>query len=416
VWSDPVLIVGAVACIAGVVAALYAYLPYRANTRAASQRQFVNERRYLGENRSMLTAMALSAKNSLVLTGLPGMLSQEEWISSDLIPIGQISVDLNWEEPPDFDTHLRRSASKMLPRAEPSGRFPNYSAALGELARPSLFQDLPCYRLLSARLNQNGGAHIRVGMTSFFRGIDESEAVAHEFARASKARRGFARNKSLPSKLPIRTAVGNPFSSYERNMIFSISALTLRVDGATAKFFLHSRDSKAVAIAGNLLHLAPSGVFQPTSDDRQIARRDCSPWLTLCREYAEEFLGVEEAQGAAGVALSYTHDQPYAAINNAYEDGSFRVLVCGIGLDPLTLCPELVAISCIDASVFDSLFHDLVVRNSEGFIRGKEMRAGRVVGYDFSSQTVSDLLASKRLSPAAYAALSRAWKLRPTFM
>src|SRR5262249_9413554 len=95
-----------------------------------------------------------------------------------------------------------------------------------------------------------------------------------------------------------------------------------------------------------------------------------------------------------------------------YRSGTPPIFLCGVGLDALTLGRELVSIACFDADAFDRLFGDLVVRNSEGFIRGKEMRSGRVVGYDLTSQTVSDLIASKRLSPAAQAALSAAWGMR----
>jgi hypothetical protein len=417
VWSDLSFIVGVVAGAAGVVATLYAYLQYRANVRAASRKQFVRERQYLSQNRTSLTVAALAESSAMTTPRLPGMLSQSEWIPSQLIPLDAISVELDWEEPTAHRNtkKLQRATAVALPWAEPSSRFPTYSTALGELARPGLFQDLPCYRLLSAQLDRVPSI-IRVGMTTFFGGIDESEAVAHEFARAVMAMQGRRIKSGQSWRLPIRSSIGNPFASRERNVVFSVSALTLRVENSAATFFLHSRDSKAVAIAGNLLHLAPSGVFQPTSDDRETERRDCSPWLTLCREYAEEFLGVEEAQGAAGVGLSYIHDQPYAAINDAYRSGTLRIFVCGLGLDPLTLCPELVSIACFDADAFDRIFGDLVVRNNEGFIRGKEMRSGRVVGYDFTSQTVSDLIASKRLSPAAQAALSAAWATRSTVL
>jgi hypothetical protein len=416
VWSDLGYIIGVVAGVASVIAALYAYLQNRIDVRATSRAKFVQERQYLGQNRIGLTAAALAESAAMTTPRFPGMLSRTEWLPPQLVPLDAISVELDWEEPTAHRTteRLQRATAAALPWAESSSRFPAYSTALGELARPGLFQDLPCYRLLSARLDQLPHT-IHVGMTTFFRGIDESEAVAHEFARAVMPTQGRIKN-GRSWRLPIRSSIGNPFACRDRNVVFSVSALTLRVENPTATFFLHSRDSKAVAIAGNLLHLAPSGVFQPTSDDRETARRDGSPWLTLCREYAEEFLGVEEAQGAAGVALSYTHDQPYAAINDAYRSGTLRIFVCGLGLDPLTLCPELVSVACFDADAFDQIFGDMVVRNSEGYIRGKEMRSGRVVGYDFTSQTVSDLLASKRLSPAAQAALSVAWRVRSALL
>ena len=245
------------------------------------------------------------------------------------LPLDEIEVALLWEEnAADFDgVASKHLPVPWLPRTESAARYRSYSSALGDLARPSLFQNLPCYKLLSVNLTSTRKV-IEVGRTTFFKGIDESEALAHEFAARVK-KKGRAITRKEADRLALRNSLGNEFVPGSRNIIMSISALTLRVSSMGATFFLHSRNSSSVAIAGSLLHLAPSGVFQPTADEKPVAKRDCSPWLTLCREYAEEFLGVEEAQGAAGVALSYEHDKPYSELMLAYKNSGIRIFALG---------------------------------------------------------------------------------------
>src|SRR5262249_30666693 len=151
---------------------------------------------------------------------------------------------------------------------------------------------------------------------------------------------------------------------------------------------------------------------QPTAEDSSTLERDLSLWLTLCREYAEEYLGVEEAEGAAGGALSFTEDEAYASLYAAYELGAGPGSVLGLGLDPLTLCPELVTVAVVDAAVFDELFGAIPIENSEGSMRGAKMKGGQVVGYAFDERSVLNLLTAERLSPATTAALTRAWEFR----
>lgn len=334
------------------------------------------------------------------------MLAAPTWVPGTPIPLNAVKFRLSFSTFDDSTgrTLLEAGRKRHLPWTESSERFGTYSAALEQLAKPMLFDNLLCYRLRSAQLTSDPPT-VDIGLTHFFSGIDESELLAHEFAKWQKS----AEEGGRKVKLQVRKLVGDPFHGMDRHVIFSISCLTMRVEGGTASFYLHSRDAKAVAIAGSLLHLAPSGVFQPTSDNPETVRRDANPWLTLCREFAEEFLGVEEARGEAGMSLSYDHDQPYAAINDAYRDGAIRVYACGLGLDPLTFCPELVTIACVDSIAFDELFNDLVLKNDEGFLRGRSIWEGRVQGYELREQTVHDLLHSSRLSPAANAALETAW-------
>jgi hypothetical protein len=395
-----------VACIVGIAAAWYAYSPHRANKHESNRREFVEVRERLSRHRSELTAAALHHHDPFSHGPLEGMLSCNAWVPSRPLAIEEIQLRLHRRSRRGrASREIKRRAGAILPRGSSGSKFPNYSTAMEVLARPILFDNRLCYPLVDAQLNAKDPI-INVGLGYYFDSVDETEAIAHEFAKIASLEK--------PNKLKrfrIRHAFGDPLDVSTRNAIFSISALTIRADKDAPTFVLHSREGKNVAIAGNLVHLAPSGVFQPTADDEMAVERDLSLWLTLCREYAEEFLGVEEALGDAGIALSYDDDEPYAAINAAYKTGALRVYVVGLGLDPLTLCPELVTIALVDPVVFDELFADMVLKNTEGSMRGAKLRAGRIIGYPFTPAGIESIISISRLSPAARAALSRAWDL-----
>jgi hypothetical protein len=126
-WSDPNLIVGVVACAAAVIAALYAYLPYRAHRRAVSRDQFVDERQYLNDHRASLTAMALAEGGALVWPSLPGMLWHAEWIPSRPIPLAGISLKLNWDElPAPLDAGMQRLRRRSCRGLNPQAVSPTY--------------------------------------------------------------------------------------------------------------------------------------------------------------------------------------------------------------------------------------------------------------------------------------------------
>jgi hypothetical protein len=112
--------------------------------------------------------------------------------------------------------------------------------------------------------------------------------------------------------------------------------------------------------------------------------------------------------------LSYEEDEPYRSLMRAYREGRVRIHVCGLGLDPLTLCGELVTIAVIDGDSFDTLFADLVTQNEEGTLRGGRLLKGRIEGFPFTEAAVLGFLGSDQLSPAARAALHVAWYSRST--
>lgn len=406
------LVVALVAGGAGALATWYGRKPYHAQRGDESRSAFVNERRLLGTRRAELTKLAIQYYPSHQSVNFPGMLSNSQWVPA--VPFRLELLRLSYDTSGFSEDPSSRFASQtkktLLPKNTSGEPFATYSEALESLARPNLFNNLACYRLKRAELSSNPPA-ISVGLTNFFDGINETESIAHELARAY-LKYGIKTLNSLKAKdLPLRQLFSDPFDTKGRIAIFSVSALTIKL-GADPTFLLHARDSAKVAMAGSSLHLTPSGVFQPTAQDPSTIERDLSLWLTLCREYAEEFLGTPEASGEDGVALSYFEDEPYASINIAYSLEKIRVFVLGMGTDPLTLCPEVVTASIIDGDTYDEIFEDIQTENDEGRMRGERMLGGKIVGYPFTEKGVSELLLRTDLSPATRAGLETAWRNR----
>ncbi|MBX7451924.1 hypothetical protein GR927_28375 [Mycolicibacterium sp. 3033] len=405
------VVVAIVGVTAAVLAALYAYPAYRTSKAQRARDRFVETRESLQTRRQHLTTQALSTHSRAQTSDLPGMLSCTRWIPRAPLPLQQVVVRLELAPRMGYATpKVLAQAKKMLPRGSSGKDLEKYTEAMDLYARPKLFDNRVCYRLLDAKLDGDDTS-LLVGLNYYFDSLNESEAVAHEYAHAS-----LRSGSRFPSKTPVRSRIGNPLQLARRNAIFSISALTIRADRKAPTFFLHSREHGSVAVAGNLLHLAPSGVFQPAADDNATIGRDLSPWLTLCREYAEEYLGVEEAQGNVGVALSYDEDQPYSSINAAYQAGMLKISVLGLGLDPLTLCPELVTVAIVEPETFDDLFENLTLRNNEGFMRGAKVSGGKLTGFPFDAQTINGFLERGNLAPAARAALVRGRAFRDMLM
>jgi hypothetical protein len=66
------------------------------------------------------------------------------------------------------------------------------------------------------------------------------------------------------------------------------------------------------------------------------------------REYAEEFLDVEEAYGRGGRTIDYVNQSPFKELNDARRSGRLEVYVLGIGLDPLDWKPGIFTICIFD--------------------------------------------------------------------
>lgn len=240
------------------------------------------------------------------------------------------------------------------------------------------------------------------GPTTYFSAIDVCETVAHEMAYVHLGGNGKPTVAAPQMRnLPFRRLVGDPYDFERRPVMPAISTLTIR-GGDEPSFLLHRRDSRNVAIAGGMLQVIPSGVFQPSSVLPDVANEDFSLWRNLQREFSEELLGNPEHNGD-GQPVDYAAE-PFASLDQARADGRVRVFCLGVALDALTLMGEILTVAIIEPGTFDWLARDFVEVNDEGTIVGERL--------PFTDDVVGSVLGSGRMAPAGAGCLRLAWQHR----
>lgn len=155
----------------------------------------------------------------------------------------------------------------------------------------------------------------------------------------------------------------------------------------------------------------PAGVFQPSGIAPWNMAADFDLWRNMLREFSEEFLGNPEHDGNGADAIDYLAEEPFRALSEARDGGRLQAWYFGIGLDPLTLAGEILAVVVIDAPEFDQIFANLVAVNSEGDVVPGEDGS---VGLPWRRDVIYRLLGSDTLAPAAAACIELAWKHRDT--
>jgi hypothetical protein len=190
----------------------------------------------------------------------------------------------------------------------------------------------------------------------------------------------------------------------------SINTLTIRRSArGDHRFYLHSRDAKAVAAAGGVYHVVPAGAFQPSSVAPTRISDDFSLWRNIQREFSEELLGAAEHDGHDSAPLDYELE-PFRTMDRLRRQGQFTVHSFGVVLDPLTLWAEQLTVAVIDADAFDELFADMVTVNDEG--ENLTTAAGEpTAGIPFTAQALGRL-ADEPVSPISRACIELAWQHR----
>lgn len=262
------------------------------------------------------------------LAGTP-LLTRPEWVPAQPVPLVDIAISLATDSP-----------GHDLPASD-------YARTMAALDAPTVFENRPTYRLLSASLAAS--PELRFGPGWYFDSIDTGEASAHEYAAA----------ELTGAPTPLRDAIGDPTVLAGRPVNLAISALTVRRD----RFFLHWRDPAKVGHAGGLYQVVPVGVFQGAP---------FSLWRFLLREYAEELLGEPERE---------TVDPAFeAAMTSALAAGRIRALCHGMGVDPLTFATDLLVSVDIDDDVFEDVFGGRVAVNDEGTVSEHPLTLDTIAG------------------------------------
>jgi hypothetical protein len=373
---------------------------------ASSQREWLRTRRMLNQHRPELTQLAAQLYPSSIKLADTGILAPEGWRLDEPIDLSAIELTLR-ESPPPLVTGRHEETRPLRPLVAPGRHYDKYHRAMRDLDRPRLFENRLCYRLLGVkwpRFTVQSG--LTVGYMRYFDMIDVGEALGHEVALASIDRDGNVREDRCSwERLPFRRLVRDPFDLEAYPLMLSISTLTIRRSRAGATFLLLRRGAGQVAIAGGMLSVMPTGVFQPASILPAPESPDFDLWRNMMREYSEEFLGNPEHDGS-GDPIDYANMEPFRTLDAARRAGKIRVYCLGAGIDALNFVGDLFTVAVFDADVFDEVFDDLVELNEEGTVASGPDRQQ----FTFGDSTIYDLLTTEPMAPSGAACLYLAWQ------
>jgi hypothetical protein len=368
-----------------------------------SQRDWIRTRQLLNRHRAELTQVALDLYPESVRVGRTGFLMPDSWRLGN--PVDLSSVDAELVHPPaPIVTGRHTETLPLRPLMSPGKHYDSYHRAMRDLDRPRLFDNRICYRLQDVDWSSEPG-RLALGYMRYFDMIDVGEALAHELALAAIDDQGnVSGDSSLWDRLPFRKLISDPFDLRTYPLMLSISTLTIRRSRAGSTFLLLRRGTGKVAIAGGMLSVMPTGVFQPASILPTHDTPDFDMWHNMMREYSEEFLGNPEHDGD-GDPIDYERQEPFRSLNAARNAGKIRIFCLGVGMDALNFVSDVLTVAVFDADIYDDIFNDLVESNEEGTIASDGKAA---ICYPFDNATIERLLATEPMAPSGAACLSLA--------
>jgi hypothetical protein len=369
------------------------------------------DRAYLNAHRHALSLVAQQLYPEVWRVAGTTLLARPSWLPQDPVPLERVA--LSWQsDVPGWEVSGREPASALVrPLRAPGERYSSYAEALGDLSRPRLFEDRKSYRLLDVDVGDDA-AILRFGQAAYFDIINICEAVAHELAAVVRVRPAAGAPPILG--LPFRSLLGDPTDFARRPMIPAISTLVLRQDvrRGDGKMILHWRDPSRVASGGGLHQVTPVGVFQPSSDAEWNVQNDFDLWRSIVRELNEELLGGSEDYGSLDGPIDYESWSLYEQLADGRRRGVVRAYWLGLGVDPLTLVTDLLAVIVFESRTFDELFGRMATRNEEGVFLLSKDGAGASVGLPFTDEYVERFSAREHMQPAGAALLRLAWEHR----
>ncbi|GAA3881323.1 hypothetical protein GCM10022243_52390 [Saccharothrix violaceirubra] len=349
---------------------------------AADQERWREQRSVLVRDRTALAWRARAFYDSAWHLPDAPALALPGWLPDEPIPLTEVVLD--WRDaPPPVITGTEAELRPVLPLRAPGRAFSRYSAAFRRPAPPRLFENRPSYRLLDVG---PGARRLTFVSTMYFDKLDVSAALEHEFA---------ASDDPAP---PFRSLVGDPFDLGRRAVGASIGTLTIR-RGDPPTFFLLFRDPARVASGGDQYGVLPGGEFQPAGS----LRADLDLWRNTVREYSEELLGEPEHDGTTGRPLDYDAWPFYRDLTAARVDGGLSAHVTGVAVNALSLGATICTVVVFEPEVFDRLFRDRVIDNTEGRV---------VEALPFDVPTVRRFLDREPLGATSAACLALAWAHR----
>lgn len=266
-----------------------------------SQRQWRSVRSVLNSTVMSFSAAAGELYPDVTRVDGTGLLCRPAWLPD--APIGLDQLRLGWVDNPPAPIVTASGTASLSARSlnDDGDPFETYADAVGALDRPALFENRPIYRLLGAGLS-HPGARLDLTIGRYFDAMGAGEALAHEFATATREHGQVTDLRALS----LRSAIGDPCDLSRRPVSVAITVLTLRnapLGGAT--FLVHWRDPAKVTHAAGMCQVMPVGIFQPADDNPTSLHHDLNLWYSMVREFSEELLGSAEDYARFGSPVEY---------------------------------------------------------------------------------------------------------------
>lgn len=373
-----------------------------------SQREWLAVRSHMRNNRHELTRSVAARYRDVPTVAHTQLLARTEWLPTQPIEVESIGIEWDPAGAASEDAVLRRQVGclSVVPEQRDGTAFASYSAAMAELAAPTVFENRRTYRLRQADLSgASGKIYMRFGQGRYFDAIDLGEACAHEYAAATLHQ---------GNGTPLRDAYGTPCQPERQPTNLAVATLVLRHDVATgtAQFPLHWRDPGKVGQSGGMYMVAPVGIFQPSNDAPGHLDNDFSLWRCIVREFAEELLGVSEEHDA-DAPIDYDVWEPAVRMAEEQRRGRVRIYALALGTDPLTLTTDLLTVMVIEDAAWDGLVRGMVEHNAEGrLVRPTEIGAGPADLFSFTETSIERLIGEFPMEVAGAALLRLAWSHR----
>jgi len=404
-------VIGLILGAAGLAVTLYfGRIPLKQYRERQSVDRFLRTRRFMKQATSGLRARAVVEHRLSIPEPEMPVIALPNWVLKQPLPIELLEFDLSpaTDRAPNSSNDIYQSFRRYLPINASGERIARYHEAVSMFDAPKNWFDAVSYCIRAVRVSAGHGVTLSLGASRYWEGFDATQSLSHEAAHLYLKTSG----RKITGKL--RRSLGDPLDFTRRECPSGFATLTIRRGAAGATFYLHRRDER-VATAQNRTSVVPAGEFQPSDDSRYATVQDLDIWRSIMREYAEEFLGLEEARVRRGAPIDYLHESPYKELEQAKRAGTVRLFVLGFGVEPLNWKFTIQTVCIFDDQVFDQIFSEMVPENAEGFFELQTLHRNNLLpfgGWPFDQETVEGYLSDEEPGSTSLLALALAWKHR----
>lgn len=245
------------------------------------------------------------------------------------------------------------------------------------------------------------------GPTKYFNYVDSLEAIGAELADFA-----LKNPRVTPKELPRRGPADRIFDFRQRSAFAGVNCILFLKNyyrgnisksrvSAPHQFVLHDRRGDALE-ARNTFHVVPAGGHQPAKEFGNA--NEWSIWRTIVREFCEELFDKEEAHKLIkGAGDFIEHPEIKPLIDKVFRKPAAKIFLLGVGLDPVTTKPEILAAIVVDWQKIDTAAELHIETNYEGTAKYIDLSRDELV-------TQAEMPRSKPMLPAGKAALLLAAK------